>query len=88
MVFTLTLVASKDNLSIGHLAEVETLLQDTGLTLVNKPSWLEKRVAADIFFSDKPNLEQIKSLREFLKNDQIDVFTTPSDQRKKKTSYR
>lgn len=84
MVFVVTLCAANYDLTIGHIAETETLLQDRGLTRAGKPVWLGKNMAADIPFTDRPNSLHIQELRAFLNDSAIDVFITPLQNRRKK----
>lgn len=86
MVFVVTLVASQmqNLLTIGHIAEVETILQERGIALAGGPVWLNKNMAADIPFTGKPSSDDIKTLRAFLNEDKIDVFITGIENRRKK----
>lgn len=78
MTYIVTLVASKEPLSISHLSGAESLLEEGGVTIDGKPRWLKKHKAADIPVSGKPDMAQIKRLRTFLAEDKIDLFVVPS----------
>lgn len=85
MSFILVLVASgKSSLSAGHLAEIENFIEKERLGLIGAPQWLRPHHAADINIHDKPDIDQIKALRNFLKKDAIDIFSIPAQNRRKK----
>ena len=84
MIFSITLVASQKPLSIGHLAEAETLLQNAGLMPAGKPVWLAPHKAADIGLTTRPDSLHIRALRQFFHVDAIDVFVNAQKHRRKK----
>ena len=84
MDFTLTLVASNKALSAGHLATIENFTDANGLLMTGEPSWLNPNKAADIPLAECLNMEQMKDLRNAVAEDQIDVFCTRTDKRRKK----
>lgn len=84
MPFVLTLVSSDKPLSAGHLAEVEGYVDTQGLYPIGEPDWLHAHKAADIPVSDCLNPVQMRELRGLLKEDRVDVFCTPSRDRRKK----
>lgn len=84
MDFTLTLVASGEPLSAGHLAQVESFTGSHGLLRTAKPKWLKEHKAADLGLAEALNLEQMKELRSLLAEHKIDAFCTRTEDRQKK----
>jgi phosphoserine phosphatase len=84
MDFFLTLIASDQNLSAGHIAAVQSFAEQNGVLVTSEPAWLSENVAVDIPIAESLNIEQIKELRSFLNNDKIDPFCTSAENRKKK----
>lgn len=84
MDFTLTIVSSKEPLSAGHLAKIESFTTSNGLLRTAKPKWLEEHKAADLGLAECLNLEQMKELRAILAEDRIDAFCTRTVDRRKK----
>jgi len=84
MIFYVTLVASTVPLSAGHLAVAEGLLERGGRAVAGKPGWLTMNKAADIPIEGRPSSGQIRDLRAAFAKDQIDVFVTPRENRRKK----
>lgn len=84
MSFILTLVASEKPLSAGHLALVADNLATLSIGTAGDPAWLEPHKAADIPLVQKPNHDQIHTLRILLDSDKIDVFVVSAASRRKK----
>lgn len=84
MPFILTLVASDKPLSAAHLAGVERFADLQGLNLTGDPAWLDPHKAADIPISDCLDQDQMGELRAAFQADRIDVFCSPSENRRKK----
>jgi phosphoserine phosphatase len=84
MSFVLTLVASEKPLTAGHLALVQDNLATMAIGAAGIPDWLEPHKAADIPLVQKPNPQQIRTLRILLESDKIDLFVNPVQNRRKK----
>ena len=86
MAFVLVIVAGNPAtpLTPGHLAEVERFLDEQALRFASRLGWLHIHKAAQMVLGDKPSLEQMQGLRALLSPDQIDVFVTPHEHRRKK----
>ena len=84
MSFVLTLVASEKPLTAGHLALVEDCLAEMAIGLMGLPVWLKPHKAADLPVVQKPNHEQIRTLRILLEADRIDLFINAVKNRRKK----
>ncbi len=84
MSFILTLVASGKPLSAGHLALAADNLATLSIGTAGDPAWLDPHKAADIPLLQKPNHDQIHTLRILLEPDKIDVFVVPATNRRKK----
>ncbi|MFP4313921.1 MAG: phosphoserine phosphatase SerB [Alphaproteobacteria bacterium] len=83
----LTLVASDPKahpLTKKHFKEIGTISGFYNIDVTGSPDWLAKHKAADIIVSDKPQKALIEHLRDFLKDDQIDLFVTKPGKRRKK----
>lgn len=83
MTHILTLISSHIPLSIAHLQHVENFVEEHGIGLNGKPSWLDQHKAADIPVQNAVTMEQMKSLRVLVAEDQIDVLCVPIEGRKK-----
>lgn len=84
MNYTITLVSASNNLSIAHIARLESFLTQNGLLLTGSPKWLTPHIACDLTIAEMLNFEQIKNLREIFNEDKIDIFCTHTAGRKKK----
>lgn len=84
MSYILTLVASVKPLSAGHLALVMDNLATLSIGTAGEAAWLDPHKAADIPLVQKPNHDQIRTLRILLESDKIDVFVVPVANRQKK----
>lgn len=84
MSFILTLVASAKPLTAGHLALVRDNLATLSIGTAGDVAWLEPHKATDIPLVQKPNHDQIHTLRILLEADKIDVFVVPTANRQKK----
>ncbi len=86
MSFVLTLVSSEKPLNAGHLALIGDNLSDMAVGSADAPAWLEPHKAADIPLAQKPNHEQIRTLRILLEADKIDLFINARQKIAAKTS--
>jgi len=84
MSFVLTLVSSKKPLNAGHLALIGDNLAVMAVGTAGPPAWLEPHKAADLPLVQKPNHEQIRTLRILLEADRIDLFINAAEGRRKK----
>jgi phosphoserine phosphatase len=84
MSFVLTLVSAEKPLSAGHLALIEDNLSVMGVALNGPPAWLEPHKAADLPLAQRPNREQIRTLRILLEADRVDLFISAVAGRRKK----
>lgn len=84
MNFMLTLVASNTPLSAGHLALVERFLEESAILITDAPSWLDIHKSVDMPLAECLNIEQMKKLRLLFDKDQIDIFCTRTQNRRKK----
>ncbi len=83
MKFNLTLVASKKQLSAGHIALAQSFAEENNLT-IDSPLWLDKNKSVDIPLSQSFTIDQMQELRSLLDANQIDCFCTSQDNRRKK----
>ncbi len=85
MSYFLTFVSSgnKKPLTNKHVKEILRILTFYSLKPITKPNWTAKKQAAELELVDRPSGVLITHLRDFCKEDQIDVFTTPHANRKK-----
>jgi phosphoserine phosphatase len=84
MEFVLTLVASDKVLTTAHLAGVTRYLDSQGLPLSHEPRWLRPHWAADLYVPFRPNPQQIRTIREALVTDRIDILVNRTQGRKKR----
>ncbi len=84
MKFFLTLVASDEPLTAGHLAVIERHLDFEANGMDGDPLWLSPHKAADIPLMGRPNKADLTELREALATNKIDLFITPEANRRKK----
>jgi phosphoserine phosphatase len=84
MSFILTLVSSEKPLSAGHLALIGDNLAAMAVGAAGPPAWLAPHKAADLPLVQKPNHEQIRTLRILLEDDRVDLFINPAKGRQKK----
>lgn len=86
MSFVLVFVAGNPGtpLTPGHLAEAERFFDDASLRFSGKAGWLHIHKAAQIALDDKPDPAQFSALKQLFAADQIDVFITPLENRRKK----
>lgn len=84
MEFVTTLIASDRLLTIAHLAGITRYLDSQGLDLSGDPIWLKERKAADLYTVTRPNHDQIRTMREALSTDRIDILVNRVKGRKKK----
>lgn len=86
MAFVLVIVAGNPAtpLTLGHLAEVERYLDEQALRFAARLGWLHIHKAAQMVLGDKPSPDQLTQLRALLGPDQIDIFITPHEHRRKK----
>jgi len=84
MPFALTLVASNNPLSAGHMALAERFFDDENLTLTRDPEWLGEHKAVDFFLSDCLNKQQMDKLHAILEEHKIDAFCCETQDRRKK----
>ncbi len=84
MSYVLTLVASRSPLTDRHLKTAGKIAFFYNLEPPKKPVWLARRKAADLHFTDRPPGPLLVHLREDFSKDGIDVFSTPSEGRRKK----
>lgn len=84
MDFVLTLVASDKPLNTAHLAGITRYLDSQGIALAADPRWLRPHKAADLYTAQRPNALQMRTLREALITDRIDIFINRTEGRKKK----
>lgn len=83
MTHILTLIASDIPLSIAHMEQVEKFVEQNGIGLRGKPSWLDEHKAADIPVQNAASMQQIHSLRAILAQERIDILCVPAEGRKK-----
>jgi phosphoserine phosphatase len=85
MSFVLIFVAGNQSkpLNPGHLAEVEHFLDEKSIRFSLRPRWLHIHKAADLKIDDKPTPDQLVALRALLDSEEIDIFITPSEARRK-----
>lgn len=86
MSYLLTFVAS-DSASpctVKHAKETTNILSFYNMECGKKPIWLSKDKAFDLEVSDKPQKAAMEHIRDFLKNDKIDLFLSPITGRRKK----
>lgn len=84
MDFTLTLVAANKDLAVGHIALIEGFATDNGLMITGKPSWLDPHIAATLPIAECVTMEQMHALQDMLAKAKIDIFCTPTKDRRKK----
>ncbi len=84
MTHILTLIASDTPLSIAHLERAEKFMEDKGIGLNGKPTWLNPHRAADLPIQNAVTMEQMFALRTVFESDHIDVLCVPAANRKKK----
>ncbi|HEU4837818.1 MAG TPA: phosphoserine phosphatase SerB [Micavibrio sp.] len=84
MSHVMTLVASTGNLSIAHLEKLEKFVEDHGIGLIGKPSWLDPHIAADMPVQNAVTIEQMKALRALFAEDRIDILCVEAEHRQKK----
>jgi len=84
MSYVITLVAAENNLSAGHLAKTEHLLEDQGIAMTGEPSWLAEHNAADIPVAECLNGEQMTAFRDSFSQDKLDIFCLALQNRRKK----
>jgi phosphoserine phosphatase len=80
----LTFVASKPPLTDAHIRQARETAKFYNITPIGTPAWLAKKKAAEIVIPQKPPGPLLTHLRDELKNDAIDVFTLPTENRRKK----
>ncbi|MEM7618399.1 MAG: phosphoserine phosphatase SerB [Pseudomonadota bacterium] len=76
MTYTLTFVAANNNLNVE---KINFIAPDD-----SEVSWLSKNKAAEIQIKDSVSIEQVEKYREQLDEHKIDIFCTPSENRRKK----
>ncbi len=84
MIFILTLVASDFPLAPDDLSQVTHHLNTQAISLVGEPTWLKPQKAVDLPLSTKPHTDQIHQIRKMIFNRKIDVFISPTKNRRKK----
>lgn len=84
MEFVLTLIASEKPLTTAHLAGVTRFFDSQGLPLSHDPRWLRPHKAADLYVPFRPNTQQIRTIRDALSTDRIDVLINRTQGRKKR----
>lgn len=80
----LTLICSDIPLSIAHLERLEKFVEEHGLGLNGKPSWIEQHIAADLPVQNAPTIAQMKELRALFAADHIDIVCSNAARRHKK----
>ena len=80
MDFTLTLVSQSTILSNAHFEKVADFLKIE----VTDISWLCDNKATDMRIESIINIQDVQALRSLLDTDKIDIFCTPSDNRRKR----
>lgn len=84
MTHILTLIASETPVGITHLENIERFIEANGIGLNGKPAWVDGHQAATVPIQNCVTIEQMKSLRDLLSSDRIDVLCTPQHDRSKK----
>lgn len=86
MSFALVIVSGnpENPLNAGHLAELERFLDENTIRFSSQPTWLHIHKAAQMWIGDKPLPEQWAALRAKFAQDEIDVFVTHLEDRRKK----
>lgn len=84
MEFVVTLIASEKPLTPAHLAGLTRYLDSQGLPLSHDPRWLKQHKAADLYFDNRPNSDQIRTMRDALVTDRIDLLVNRTKGRRKK----
>ena len=82
--FNLTLVSATSSLNAGHIKGVSDYLANSNVQTLGEADWLDMHIAADIPLASKPHLDRIKSLRQSLQSDKIDIFISGHNHRRKK----
>lgn len=85
MSFVLVFVAGNPSkpLNPGHLAKVEHFLDEKSIRFSLQPRWLHIHKAADLKLDDKPTPDQLRELKALLAEEDIDIFITPTEARRK-----
>lgn len=83
MSFFLTLIASGNPLTPGHLARVQQYLDTQGIAPAGPPVWLAPHRAADMPIATRPHFGQMLSLRRGLDEDRVDILVSAAENRRK-----
>ena len=86
MSHVLTFVASrkKKPLTAKHIKEAQKIISFYDIEVADAPVWLVKGKAADLGIKSSPGGVLLEHLRDMLNDDEIDLFTLPAENRKKK----
>ena len=76
MSYQLTLLASSENLSIGHLELAEAFIADHAIGLAGRPRWIEPHIAASLPLDNAVDMQQMLQLRQVFAAAKIDIFCT------------
>ncbi|MAH04417.1 MAG: phosphoserine phosphatase SerB [Alphaproteobacteria bacterium] len=85
MNFALILVSGVDQtLSTAHIAHIQSLLDEMAIPMTDTPPrWLGQHQAAEIYLLDQLTTDQLKTLKLFGTEQQIDIFCIAQNNRRK-----